>query len=122
MTTSKLYAQGDILLEPVDDRSAVRVAAVRKASAHRVILAHGEVTGHTHRIERGAVMFRDDGLARDIPAELYIGHIVIRTPVADLVHEEHATITLPRGVYRVRRQREFDDDLGSMTEARLVTD
>jgi hypothetical protein len=29
---------------------------------------------------------------------------------AELRHEEHDTIVLPRGLYRVRRQREFDGD------------
>ena len=53
--------------------------------------------------------FRDDALAQDMPAELYIGHVRIEADSADLQHEEHDTISLGRGVWRIRRQREFED-------------
>jgi hypothetical protein len=36
---------------------------------------------------------------------------------AQVVHEEHATIQLPKGLYRVIRQREFDAGM-----ARFVAD
>ena len=42
-----------------------------------------------------------------MPAELYIGHIKVGDGGAELKHEEHATITLPPGNYRIRRQREW---------------
>jgi hypothetical protein len=62
-------------------------------------LAYGEITGHSHRIkETGA-------------AELWEGGGVLFLKVvneaATLIHEEHLPITLPRGVYRVWRQREY---------------
>ena len=121
MTTPRLYAQGDILLEPVPD--VARPSRRRhRPGQQRIVLAHGEVTGHMHRIEQGAVMFRDDALARDLPAELYIRHLQVTAPSADLVHEEHDTIVLPRGTYRVRRQREFDPDTDIDAGSRLVED
>jgi hypothetical protein len=43
-----------------------------------------------------------------VPPALYIGHLTISAPSADLRHEEHATITLPAGTYRVRRQQEWE--------------
>jgi hypothetical protein len=52
-------------------------------------------------------MFRDAMLARDIPPGLYIGHLQIVSAYARVTHEEHAPLTLPRGTYRVRRQREL---------------
>lgn len=62
-------------------------------------LAKGEATGHAHRIEeRGAAeLFRGDDA-------LYLG---VTAPMATLVHEEHASISLPRGIYRVWIQREY---------------
>ena len=111
-----IYAQGDILLERVDDAEAGK--PINVDPDHAVVLARGEVTGHRHAFYGGgATMFRDDGLARDIPSDLYIGHVKITAPTADLKHEEHGTITLETGTYRVRRQREF-----SAGEARLVAD
>lgn len=110
------YAQGDILIERVADVPAGNPVNVDLDGA--VVLARGEVTGHRHAFYGGAMMFRDDALARDMPSELYLGHVKIAANGgAELRHEEHDTIRLPKGTYRIRRQREFDAG-----EARLVAD
>ncbi len=112
----KFYAQGDIILERVTDASPTDAINVDPDGA--VVLARGEVTGHRHAFYGGAVMFRDDALARDVPSHLYLGHVKIADKGgAELRHEEHDTIKLPKGTYRVRRQREFDAG-----EARVVAD
>lgn len=106
----KLYAQGDILLERIDD--IVAPENVKPINVHpdgAVVLAEGEVTGHRHAFYENAVMFRDDGLARDVPTDLYLGHVKVGAGGAELKHEEHATIKLEEGLYRVRRQREATD-------------
>jgi hypothetical protein len=72
-----------------------------------MVLAEGEATGHRHAIWEHVTMFRDALLARDIPAGLYIGHLQVASAYARVTHDEHAPITLPRGTYRVRRQREL---------------
>jgi hypothetical protein len=78
-----------------------------------VVLRRGELTGHRHAFYGyGVTLFRDDALARDVPPALYIGHVQVSAPSADLQHEEHATITLPAGTYRVRRQQEWELSLG----------
>lgn len=108
MRNAKRYAQGDIVLELVED-CVFKGNAVDRDPDGAVVLARGEVTGHRHAFYGGnVVMFRDDALARDMPAELYVGHIRVRGDSAELRHEEHSTITLPKGTYRVRRQREYD--------------
>lgn len=111
-----LYAQGDLLIEQVAD---VRPSGtvITPALDGAVVLAEGEATGHRHAIFEGVVMFRDDGLARDIPPGLYVGHVRVDEPQARLVHDEHAPITLPRGTYRVRRQRELEPQ-----DARIIVD
>ncbi len=112
----KFYAQGDIILERVAD--ATPTEAINIDPDNAVVLARGEVTGHRHAFYSGAVMFRDDALARDVPAALYLGHIKIADKAgAVLKHEEHDAIQLPAGTYRVRRQREFDAG-----EIRIVAD
>ena len=64
-----------------------------------VILAHGELTGHTHRIEDPAsVQLWSAG------DETYL-EVLARQ--ARLVHEEHHSIELPRGIYRCWQQREY---------------
>lgn len=88
-----LYRHGDVMVGSVD-----KIPAGAKKRKN-VILAYGEVTGHTHRIENPehAEMFEHEGL-------LYLRIIA---PVARLVHEEHNTIELPQGVYKVWQQREY---------------
>lgn len=114
--TKTIYAQGDILIERVKEAPAA-AATVGEAGGGQYgidpdgsrVLARGEVTGHRHRFAptSDVALFRDEAFARDMPASIYIGHIKVPAAGADLVHEEHDTIALPPGTYRIRRQREF---------------
>lgn len=113
----ELYAQGDVLLELVPDVPATRGVPIGRDDDGAVVLARGEVTGHRHAIWGQVNFFRDDSLARDIPSQLYVGHVRVDEPTVALVHEEHAPIALARGTYRVSLQRELEP-----TEARLVLD
>jgi len=81
------------------------------------VLAEGEMTGHRHAIYDRVTMFRDDSLAHDIPNGLYVGHIRVDEPCARIQHDEHDAVTLPKGTYRVRRQRELEPK-----DARIVAD
>ena len=79
-----------------------------------VILAEGEHTGHRHAFYGGAVLFRDDALARGVPPDLYIGHVKVALGGAVLEHGigpgskgDHDPIELPAGTYVARRQREY---------------
>jgi hypothetical protein len=112
----ELFFQGDVCIERVPDADPSGKTIPDKNGA--VILAEGEATGHHHAFfGTGVTMFRDDSLARDVPQELYIGHIKITTPTAELKHQEHDSITLKKGTYRIRRQREWDAGM-----ARTVAD
>ena len=111
-----LFAQGDLLIECVAD-VAPSGTMLQPAPDGAMVLAEGEATGHRHAIFERVTMFRDDGLARDIPGGLYVGHVRVEAASARLQHDEHATITLPKGTYRVRRQRELEPQ-----DARFVID
>lgn len=91
------YRHGDVGLERIE-------ALPRDAKQERrdgdVILAYGEVTGHAHRIASPTVSVWSVGEQR---------YIHVEAP-ADLTHEEHGTITLPAGDYRVIRQREYEPE------------
>ena len=111
-----LYAQGDLLIERVEDvLPSGTISAAGSDGA--VVLAEGEATGHRHAIYERVTMFRDDALARDIPGGLYVGHVRVDGPSALIEHDEHAPISLPKGTYRVRRQRELEPK-----DARIVAD
>lgn len=91
---SAIYRQGDVLLQKVEQLPPNLTPV---AWDDRVVLAYGEVTGHAHAISTlHASMFTTQG-------ERYLE---VR-PGALLVHEEHATIALPEGFYKVIQQREY---------------
>jgi hypothetical protein len=88
------YRQGDILLIPVDEAPEGRRI---EAEHGRLILARGEVTGHHHSVacEAGELIGAAEGVFLRIMAP------------TTLDHQEHASVALPPGTYRVRRQREY---------------
>lgn len=104
---TEMYAQGDLLIEQVKD---VRPSGtmISPDATGALVLAEGELTGHRHTILERATMFRDDALAREVPAGLYIGHVKVEGSPVTIRHQEHAPIALGEGTYRVRRQRELE--------------
>ena len=105
--------QGDVFLELVEDVESVELGERVPLDKGRVVLAYGEATGHSHAIsDKGAILF----FAKDKAANQDRFLRVLR-PVS-LRHEEHAPIELPQGLYRVRRQREWQDS----DEPRVVAD
>jgi hypothetical protein len=103
------YRQGDVLIARID-RMPEEVGPVPRDEG-RVVLAYGEVTGHVHAVQGEAALFA----AADV-AELEERFLRVEGE-ADLVHEEHDTITLPAGIYSVRRQREY-----AAAQSRVVAD
>ena len=86
-----MYRQGDLLIV------AVNAAPRGQYARDRVdgVIQEGEATGHAHRLvggaawdERGETFLTSDGSAV-------------------VTHDEHDTIVLPEGTYKVLRQREF---------------
>ena len=111
-----IFAQGDLLIERVDDVEPSG-SIIAPDAAGVCVLAEGELSGHRHAIHERVTMFRDEALAREMPPGLYIGHIKVGGGPATLVHQEHAPISLSQGTYRVRRQRELEP-----ADVRVVAD
>lgn len=98
-TTPAVVRQGDILLIPA---AAIPAGAtLRLRDAGRVVLAYGEVTGHAH-----AILEPDAALLDALDGLVYLR----LDAVSQLLHEEHATLTLAPGSYEVRRQREYQPE------------
>lgn len=94
--SGELYRHGDVLIS--------RIANLPTGVQPRqgVILAHGELTGHSHRLQQPhAVQLWTQG------SNLFLE---VKATNATLVHEEHQAIVLPQGFYRVWRQREYRPD------------
>jgi hypothetical protein len=96
-TPTKMYRQGDVLIVAVADLPA---SSVVPRTTRGIVLAEGEVTGHAHRIpSRSAQLFRTEESAR---------YLRVKGPApVQLEHEEHATVTIPPGVYRISIHAEY---------------
>ncbi|GGT15948.1 hypothetical protein [Streptomyces chromofuscus] len=98
-----MYRQGDGLIVPVNEEAvpAHVTASPREPrdARGRLVLALGEVTGHAHAVVGPGELVREPGP---------FGPLLLHLPQGGrVVHEEHAAIALPRGWYRVIRQREY---------------
>lgn len=97
----KQFRQGDLFIQEIE-----QLPEGLKAQKN-LILVYGEATGHKHQLKSGQVFTDDKGLM-----------FLKLSKVTELIHEEHATIDLPKGNYVVIRQREYQ----SKDMVRLVVD
>ena len=95
----KMYRQGDVLIV----EEARRPPEMQQSATD--VLVYGEATGHAHRVEGAPVLEVGDTKYVDAPNPFRV------------VHEEHETIEIPEGFYRIIRQREYDEG-----EIRYVAD
>jgi len=106
----QMIRQGDVLL--------VRVATVEDgrdvAENGRLVLAHGEVTGHAHTVVMDRPQTDTGKLIESVHGRRYL---CLSGP-ATLTHQEHGSIALAPGDYRVIRQMEWTDE----NEPRQVAD
>ena len=91
-----MFRQGDVLVVSVERKPDLQ--PVERENG-RIILAHGEVTGHAHAITSSDAMLFMDAKTLD-------RYLDLKAPVT-LDHEEHSYIDLPSGFYKVTIQREY---------------
>jgi hypothetical protein len=88
-----MWRQGDVFIAATD---AIPQPAIRQPHC---VLAEGEASGHRHRIDQPQ------------SAELYehqqILYLQVLAESVKVVHDEHRSIRLPRGTYKVWLQREY---------------
>lgn len=93
-----MWRQGDVLIVPVDELPAELIEVPREDG--RVVLAHGEATGHAHAIREPAARLYDT------PDDV-VGRMLVLEMPGIVEHEEHDEIRLPAGSYQIIRQREY---------------
>lgn len=91
----ELRRQGDVLLMPV---ASIPKNANQQKTKGRIVLAHGEVTGHAHTV--------DGQRAKLSIAEGGVTYLTVEQ-LTEVRHQEHAPVTLEPGKYKVVRQREY---------------
>lgn len=101
MKTNKIknnvLRQGDVLLVPIN------TIPEQLVKTKKVTLALGEVTGHHHTINNGAIGFAEKS------TEL-CSYIEVKQALADLTHQEHETHKVKKGKYQVIRQTEYSPE------------
>ena len=98
---SNMKRQGDLLF------TKVRELPKKLKKVQGGIILRGETTGHAHRLISGDVLKDKNGI-------MYLSVLT----GGKVVHEEHNTISLPKGKYAVVRQREYQ----SKDMVRVVVD
>jgi hypothetical protein len=88
-----LYRHGDLLVQSVNSLPS------EARRLHHLVLAQGELTGHSHRIAE-----RDAAVLFESPIGLFLN---VTGETATMVHQEHGPIELSKGIYQVWRQREY---------------
>ena len=88
-----MYRQGDVLLVPCGLPSDAKKAKVDG----RIVLATGEATGHAHTVAEADAELYELGEERFLSTEKAVA----------VEHQEHATVEVPAGTYKVIRQREY---------------
>lgn len=93
------YRQGDVMLVKITKLPS-------KLKEKDKILALGEVTGHKHQFRSNQVQVFADEQKQQF--------VKLHKP-ARLEHEEHQHLEIPKGVFKVVLQREFDILEGTRT-------
>jgi hypothetical protein len=86
----KIIRHGDVIVEKVEKIPESKSCGERKE------LAFGEVTGHAHRVDVGELFETKEG-------QLYLKVDTL----AKLSHEEHKTMTLDPGCYKITIKRQY---------------
>jgi hypothetical protein len=100
-----LYRQGDVLMKRI-----TKLPQGERKKRENATLAYGEVTGHSHR-----VAVEDRALAEVLEIDkrglyVHVSENGIHIEGIHIVHEEHGTIALPPGDYKITIQREWNPE------------
>ena len=126
----KKYQQGDVVMFQVDKETYEKNTRSNESKSMyiggtktKAILAFGEVTGHTHRVNMEE-MLQDAGVTLNMGYNGKAGEDVpegfrVCNETVTLKHEEHNPVDIPPGYYLVRIVREMDHITG---RARYVAD
>ena len=90
------YQHGDVLIK----NAIIPQGAKKEKVLNKVILAEGEITGHTHVIE-------DCKEKVETYKHGNIIYMLVKQPVK-VKHEEHKSFTIMPGSYEIDRVKEFD--------------
>lgn len=101
-TIKEQGAQGDVMFIRVQNMPE---GLQKEAQKGDIVIAHSE-TGHNHAIsaDTDAHLFRE-------PSDPLTCYLMVESDFADVIHhrsfDTHETLRLPKGLWKIRRQREY---------------
>lgn len=100
---AKAFHQGDVLIIPADP-SLLESSTPVGPEGDRLVLAHGEVTGHAHAFYdlKQAALFAQTDVTTGQKREF----LQVREP-ATLKHEEHRALVILPGAYEIKKPKEY---------------
>ena len=106
-----MYRQGDLLFIPTEEKPPEGLRQVQPEEGE-VILARGEATGHKHTVPAVGVALLEKPHSGELE-ERWLQ--VLDDSGITVKHQEHGDLQLPKGNFRVVRQREHNPDGGSQS-------
>lgn len=112
----KMYRQGDVMFIQVPE---IPKNVLESKGQGRCIAAFGEVTGHAHEIhdQTGVTFYtaphEDTGVDQEVgnPGPFDAATwLEVQNVIAEVNHQEHDTVTLDPGKYKIVRQREYSPE------------
>ena len=101
--------QGDVWFRKVDGLPSGEMKQVEiDKERNSVVLAYGEVTGHSHRIaETENAVLWEVSLGLEGNQEKIERYLEVKNATVSLIHEEHFPVSLEEGFYKIWIQREY---------------
>ena len=106
-----IYRHGDVGITPINKLPS---ELAQKYKGNSFVLAYGEQTGHKHLLTMSPHAF-----VEVLENSQNQSFLKIWGGVGTLTHEEHKTITIQPGIYKINTEREYDY---FMEEIKRVTD
>lgn len=100
----KMFRQGDVMIRQIETLPS-QAKPVDNTQLGRIVLAYGEVTGHAH-----AIALEEATEFTMAQAGEAVRRFLSVASAAHVVHEEHAAIPLPPGIYEIIQQREYQPE------------
>ena len=84
--------------------------AVSETKSIGKVIREGELTGHLHEVLEEEAQLVDKSTVNGYYLDMPLGDMILtsKNPIS-IAHPEHNTLKLPKGMYVVRIQREYDE-------------
>jgi hypothetical protein len=114
---SYYYRQGDIILERIYQiPKQIINHQQQQQTQDNYIIAHGE-SGNQHRMSKHVLIFENSENKNE--KERYVQ---VLSQDTYLVHQEHKSIHIPQGIYKIRREREYNAFESAIRQVQEVQD